>query len=162
MVNLFSRVSRFITDQDLFGIPVQLTFKGDSAFNTFCGGCVSIIFIVTFTVIFCLQLHTSWTHPKFQSYPPELDYNIDSVVIEPMTGSTWAIGINVTEAQSRLKSAESALQIQFQQTTPDPDGEPITFDGVYCKDLYADQIEAERNGTSSNQDFTKNFADYYN
>ena len=36
-----------------------------------------------------------------------------------------------------------------------------TYDGVYCKDLYADQIEAERNGTSSNQDFTRAFADYY-
>ena len=52
------------------------------------------------------------------------------------------------------------IQIQFQHADPSLTDNPV-IDAVYCTDLYADQIEAERNGTSSTQDYTKAFQDYY-
>ena len=51
------------------------------------------------------------------------------------------------------------MKIQFQQTAVSQE-DTITYDAVYCSDLYADEIEAERNGTSSTQDFTRAFSDY--
>ena len=41
------KLSELIKGQDLFGAPVQLTYKGQKAFNTIFGGCVSIILVLT-------------------------------------------------------------------------------------------------------------------
>ena len=42
----------FVKQQDLFAIPVQLTYKGERAFTSFCGGCVSILFALIAAAIF--------------------------------------------------------------------------------------------------------------
>ena len=93
MAGFLDRLEREIRRRDMFGIPVQLTYKGDTAFNTCFGGCVSIIFVVTFIAIFIKQLNTHWNYPQFQNYPAMINYDVQNVYLEPLTGSTVAIAI---------------------------------------------------------------------
>ena len=37
-----------VRDQDLFAVPVSLTYKGKTKFNTLCGGCFSLVIILAF------------------------------------------------------------------------------------------------------------------
>ena len=69
MSKVCGKVWTLVKDQDLFGIPVQLTYKGERAFNTVFGGCVSIVIIVSFTALFCVQLHRLYTDPEWLSTP---------------------------------------------------------------------------------------------
>lgn len=68
------------------------------------------------------------------------------VNLQPRSGSTLAIGVVITSSVDY--STEALMKIQFQQTAVSQE-DTITYDAVYCSDLYADEIEAERNGTSS-------------
>jgi len=66
MTSFCNKLEAKIRAQDLFGIPVQLTYKGESAFNTTCGGCVSMIFVFCFVVGFFFELRSYWLEPQFQ------------------------------------------------------------------------------------------------
>ena len=52
MAGFFSSVQGKIKEQDLFGTTVQLTYKGESKFNSVFGGCVSLILMLGFSVTF--------------------------------------------------------------------------------------------------------------
>ena len=67
-----------LRNQDFFGIPVQLTHKGQSSFNTAFGGVVSILFIMSMAVYFVQNLYTQLTSPVFQSYPATYNYDNDN------------------------------------------------------------------------------------
>ena len=56
--------------------------------------------------------------------------------------------------------ASSIARIQY-STTNNTSLETTYYDAVYCTDLYADEIAAERNQSSSTKDFTKAFKDEY-
>ena len=118
---------------------------------------MSILFVLTYIVIFCLNIYTYGVYPKFQNYPPLIDYSVTEVDLHPMTGSTLAIGVGLTGKTDY--PMEALMRIQFQQTAPSSE-DTITYDAVYCTDLYAEEIEAERNGTSSTQDYTRAFSDW--
>ena len=52
----WDKITTTIRQQDLFGIPVQLTFRGEKAFNTIAGGCVSILIVILLIAYFCFGL----------------------------------------------------------------------------------------------------------
>ena len=54
MTKLCFKVGSYVKESDLFGIPVQLTYKGQSAFNTLCGGIVSLMLISGLSIYFIL------------------------------------------------------------------------------------------------------------
>ena len=43
-------VLNFVREQDIFAIPVQLTYKGDKEFKTAIGGFFSILFYLTVAI----------------------------------------------------------------------------------------------------------------
>ena len=53
----------FIKRQDLFKVPVQLRYKGKRGFSSFCGGCVSIIFVLTVLALFGYYSHDFYKNP---------------------------------------------------------------------------------------------------
>ena len=55
----------FVKRQDLFAVPVQLTYKGERGFSTFCGGCVSIMFVLTVMALFGYYSHEFYMNPQF-------------------------------------------------------------------------------------------------
>ena len=58
-----------VRGSDLFGIPVQLTYKGSSSFNTICGGCVSILLVISLAVYFSFSLSEEFFNPQFLMTP---------------------------------------------------------------------------------------------
>ena len=55
----------WIREKDIFGVPVQLTYKGSSSYTTLVGGVSSIIFIVSFATYAIWTFHTSYFEPTF-------------------------------------------------------------------------------------------------
>ena len=51
MGELLKSILEAVRAQDLFGMPVQLTYKGKTAFNSICGGFISIVMILGFVAI---------------------------------------------------------------------------------------------------------------
>ena len=66
---MLEKLKELIRSRDLFGKPVQLTYKGKSAFNTVCGGCVSLLLILVILVGACYQLVNLIGEPTFSSLP---------------------------------------------------------------------------------------------
>ena len=52
---------------DMFAVPVSLTYKGKTQFNTLCGGCFSLVIILTFVTYAGLSMHTLITQPDLKS-----------------------------------------------------------------------------------------------
>lgn len=63
MGKLSKRLGRIIQDFDLFGVPVQLTYKGERRFNSCCGGSVSILMIVCLVGAFIWQIQNLILQP---------------------------------------------------------------------------------------------------
>ena len=53
----------FVRQQDLFGVPVQLTYKGQRRFKSIIGGCLSIMFVVAALVIFIVYSLNFYREP---------------------------------------------------------------------------------------------------
>ena len=81
MVKLFAKFGEALKSQDLFGIPVQLGYKGQNAFNTVSGGIVTLIFLIVFAIAFSYQLFELAFRPQFLNYPPRSDYSETKVNI---------------------------------------------------------------------------------
>ena len=75
MASFLARVGESIKKVDLYGQPVQLTYKDNPMFQTSCGGCVSLIFIVIMTTMFGFQCYELMTEPEFESYAPTYDFD---------------------------------------------------------------------------------------
>ena len=59
MQNILNKVR----DQDLFAVPVSLTYKGKTKFNTLCGGCFSLVLILAFFTYAVVTLYDLLTDP---------------------------------------------------------------------------------------------------
>lgn len=90
-----------VKSQDLFGAPVQLTYKGERAFNTVSGGCCSLLLIMILICAFCVQLYSVYFSPQFLNYPPRQYYDELEAHLYPRSGNTIAVSIepdvNVTD-----------------------------------------------------------------
>ena len=54
-----------IREQDYFGVPVHLSYKGSSAYNTYCGGVVTILVVIACSVNFCVSLFQTMNNPIY-------------------------------------------------------------------------------------------------
>ena len=87
-------ISSNIKSQDMFAIPVQLNYRGQTNYNTFCGGCISIILVISLTCIFGVELSRLYHEPDFQQYPPRYNFSNNRTTIMPQYGNTIAINLN--------------------------------------------------------------------
>ena len=79
MASFGRRVQRTIKDMDLFGVPVQLTYKGEPTFKTVTGGCLSIITVLVLTAGFAFEFWSMYTKPQWLSSPQTIDYNSQGI-----------------------------------------------------------------------------------
>ena len=56
MTNIFSTIKNTIRDQDVFAIPVLMTYKGRTAFTTVLGGCMTILLVLFLLMYFIYEL----------------------------------------------------------------------------------------------------------
>ena len=74
MQSILSKIQDAVKQQDLFGVPVQLTYKGERTFITAFGGCVSLLMIIGLSMYFTYELQQEYSDPSYASTPNAIDY----------------------------------------------------------------------------------------
>lgn len=86
-----------VRNLDLFAVPVSLTYKGKTKFNTLCGGFFSLLIILVFVAYAGLDMYTLIAHPVLRSSSEKLIVssiiNTDAFNIDPKV-STLAVQIS--------------------------------------------------------------------
>ena len=67
--SVLNKISVAISNSDLFSAPVQLRYKGETSFNTFFGGFVSLMLIVGLSVYFVFEFDRLYHNPNFLNEP---------------------------------------------------------------------------------------------
>ena len=57
----------FVRKLDLFAVRVQLSYKGQRAFNTATGGCISLLLVLSFLSYAAYELHRNLNSPELHS-----------------------------------------------------------------------------------------------
>jgi len=131
--SIWSKVGQVIKSQDLFGVPVQLTYKGERAFNTIHGGCFSAIIVLFLLVAFFTQLYDLYYFPQFYNRPPTYDYRKETALLYPSVGNTVAIYPN------QFGQYYSDYTVVFNGYDEDTDTK-TALEAVFCSDLYKHEI----------------------
>ena len=122
---------------DLFAIPVQLTYNGQSAYFTLCGGCVSLILIIGLSTYFGLGVREAYINPRYSKSPAEFNYITQGGSIQPQYGNTLAVSID----NDSLDNVHEFFRVTF---TIEDENEELSYpDAVWCDELYRDQIQKE-------------------
>ena len=88
-----SKIANAIKMQDLFAVPVQLHYRGKPAFNTVCGGCVSILLVMSVIAFFSYEFHKVNMEPVYDQYPPRYDFSANKTQMLAHDGSTLSINL---------------------------------------------------------------------
>ena len=126
----------------MFGIPVQLTFNGRTHYGTPCGGVMSILIMLVFSIGGLSRLYKLWANPVYQQYPISYNYEFRNVTI-PDDQGTIAVGVLARSLSDITgNSTDSLVRVQFiayLNSTFDYQENNYTYlDAVYCDELYAD------------------------
>ena len=70
------KIVQTIKDQDLFAIPVSLTYQGRRSFGTIYGGITSMCMVLTLCTYFAVSLHREYTFPDYYNLSPRSDYSV--------------------------------------------------------------------------------------
>ena len=57
---------------DMFGTPVQLTYRGEDKFKTVAGGCMTLLLMVIIVGSFGLQMWSNVANPTYVSSSADL------------------------------------------------------------------------------------------
>ena len=101
-----------------------------------------------------LTVYQEYFHPRFMTLPMTYHFKSTTGAIYPQLGNTLAMTMrSYSQGVDTLKE-----QVRFQFKTWDRKSDTnTTIDAVYCQDLYAEELEAERNGTWTTSYFTDAF-----
>ena len=72
---LMKKISSALKSQDLFAVPVSLTYRGETHFTSVYGGCLSLIMIAGLIAYFLAEWIHLRTSPEHLSYPPRYDFS---------------------------------------------------------------------------------------
>ncbi len=61
-------IRQWVREQDLFGVPVSLTYKNQKAFNTLLGGFCSLVLYLAFFVILTIMINDSLNNPLYDNF----------------------------------------------------------------------------------------------
>ena len=109
------KVVKFVREQDLFSVPVQLTYQGEVAHNTCLGGCLSLCVIVGIVIGSTFALLDLVNTPQFYSYAPQFTYGDPKVTISTEY-NTLAVGVyaykgNGGSEWAGIKGTEQLMRI---------------------------------------------------
>ena len=129
--------------QDLFAIPVQLTYKGERGFSSFLGGCCSIIFVLTVMALFGYYSHSFYKNPHFTS-SASVSYITYDDETQPHYLQTNRTTFALYPDSYYNHELEDSLRVRFYSYQEDDSGGDWTpIQAVYCRDFFADEIKAE-------------------
>lgn len=117
-------------------------------YNTFIGGCVTILLALGVIVGCSVQLWSLYYHPEYMALPSTFEFNTSEAYELNARTSTVATLLldpwGIMDAESNLRIVYNYGEIQ----------------AVYCKDLFADQIALETDDPSKYGNFySETYAD---
>ena len=59
------KLKQFVRDNDVFAIPVRMSYKGNRQFNTILGGICTILFGLAVGSVFLINLHAHLNSPVY-------------------------------------------------------------------------------------------------
>ena len=134
-------VRNFLRERDLFGVPVNLTFRGRSEFQTQLGGCCSLLLILFAMCYFAFYLKYYIEKPGFTS-----SYDMDYTAYQT-DGKIFSLNTTQqTVAVALLKGGDTSgvssyFRVQFQVYNTNDISDPVQYvPAVLCNDLYAEEI----------------------
>ena len=134
---MFKSIKEFIRKRDFFGQAVQLTYKGQTRFKTWFGGCVTILIVVAIAIQSFIALDNLVMAPNFGSTPPTFNYfydesfNLTALQNMPMAVRIYSISGFHTEAD------QDEINANFRVVFKNEFSGKVT-PAVYCKDLFAE------------------------
>ena len=93
-MTICTKITQAVKSQDLFAVPVQLTYRGERAFSTLCGGGISIILILGLTAYFAIGMRKELQKPEYLQLPPRYKFDYEETTIRIQDGNTLAIKIS--------------------------------------------------------------------
>ena len=133
---------KWVRENDLFAVPVHLTYKGQKSFNTLLGGFFSLTLILAFTTYSVFTLRHLIVNPHMsgqttESYfrksdDPATQYNITA------TTSTQAVqfqGIHGTGLPMLNDELNSNFRVVFYQWV---NFSPTAIPGAPCRDVFSE------------------------
>ena len=139
MGSTFTTLQLAIKNQDLFGVPVQLSYKGQTAFNTVCGGCLSVLIMMTFSVYFAVEIRQLYLHPEYLSTPYTLSFGSRTINVPTSEG---LIAVGLTSITNSTELSQTTTNKMARVTFNKEVGGYVP--GVYCTDLFSQEIAAEQ------------------
>lgn len=120
---IFYKLVDFIRAGDMFGIPVTLNYRGNTHYNTFMGGCMSIILYLIFGVFFVILLWRMVSKSNVITNQNEryLDlHNPDFPEFLPLeSGMMFGFYIRTNLAPDLVKYINYTLQVEQEIYNPD-------------------------------------------
>ena len=84
---------------DLFGLPVNLNYRGRMYFNTCMGGCVSLLTVIGILMYAAMALKSEIMEPQFLQLPAVYDFSKTNTTMD-FAANTMAIGVKVSMRQA--------------------------------------------------------------
>ena len=133
-------LTEFLKSKDLFGVPVQLTYKGERGFTSAVGGCCSIMLVLIAMLLFVTYSLDFYQNPQFSTSETVsyIDFtNGQEAYYLPTNRTTVAVSIS----NVKYPHTSKYLRARFSQWDGNTD---TKVKAVYCSDFFADKIAAEK------------------
>ena len=112
--SLCKSLSEFVRDQDIFAVPVSLTYMGKSSHRTRIGGCVTILLAVAMSISFAIQADQVFNNPIFYNLPPINSYGDKSDVHMNYLYGTMAVALTAYENSERISKEKTSKSFVVQ------------------------------------------------
>ena len=103
-----------------------------------------------------VRLNEVYFHPEFETHPVEYDFSQTNLTLD-FAVNTVAVGMTVYDTTFNFTQGYTNTKARAYFTFTAPDGSFWNIDALYCTDVYADEIAAEKRGDVSSTDYTRAF-----
>ena len=133
---------------------MTFTIDGQDTFKSKVGGAATILVVLTVLVQSVFVFHDQYVYPNYNQYPTTYDYGYTKQINDfDLRQNMMAYSL-----QSLIQiSAFEYLRITFY------DGDGVNIPAIFCKEYFAEEIQAEASGESNSTFYTDTYApiDYY-
>ena len=133
----FSWIGDKLREQDLFAEYVSLKFAGNDRHNTKVGGAATILVVLGVLIQSIFAFHDQYVLPNYNQFPTTYDYGYSKQFIDfDLRANMMAYAFESLTSQDALRY----FRVVFF------DGDGSTIPAIFCKDFFAEEIQAEANG----------------
>lgn len=127
------KAQEWISECDVFAEPVHLSFKGNSRFQTVCGGLLTIILGVAMVGLLGDYFYVALFDPTFNS--------VSQLSIEPIYKNFTPINVTTTNSTVAVFIDDDQYDPEFDYFRVMFKQNNTYFPAAYCQDLYQKEID---------------------